>query len=147
MTVLSEYGGSYSVVCVINIPAQTAPTVTRTSMWRFSVTFLCCCGTAKKITPKPEKGVNLLFSLTLCLYICETITIKYVNFVVCLYLLSIWCDSQAFSTVRFFDFRHFFTPIFSHANRADEGKKNIIDEFHPPLLLLLLWMWQSNTDF
>lgn len=36
--VLSEYGGSYSVVCVINIPAQTAQTAECTSVWLFSVT-------------------------------------------------------------------------------------------------------------
>lgn len=36
--VLSEYGGSYSVVCVINIPAQTAQTAACTSVWLFSVT-------------------------------------------------------------------------------------------------------------
>lgn len=30
---LSEYGGSYSVVCVINIPPQTAQAAARASVW------------------------------------------------------------------------------------------------------------------
>lgn len=52
---LSEYGGSYSVVCVINIPAQTAPTAACTSMWLFSVAFLCRYETADKWPPDQKR--------------------------------------------------------------------------------------------
>lgn len=119
--VLSEYGGSYSVVCVINIPAQTAQTAACTSVWLFSVTrVLTLLWHCWHMPPPPNgKGVNLLFLSTLCF--CETIAIKCCEFCCCFfYQLLIWCDSQAVPTVRFFDFRHIFTPIFSHADWADE---------------------------